>query len=58
MDQAQALRTDPEVEILEESVEQNLPEALQGQVFYRPSDQGYESSIRERVERRRDMLAW
>jgi hypothetical protein len=29
MDQAQALRTDPEVEILEESVEQNLPEALQ-----------------------------
>ena len=34
--------------------QQYLPDALQGQVFYRPSDQGYESSIRDRVERRRE----
>ncbi len=34
--------------------QQYLPEALQGQVYYRPSDQGYERSIRDRVERRRE----
>ncbi len=34
--------------------QQYLPDALRGQVFYRPSDQGYERGIRERVERRRE----
>lgn len=34
--------------------QQYLPDALRGQVFYRPSDQGYERSIRERVEQRRE----
>ncbi len=34
--------------------QQYLPDSLQGQVFYRPSGQGYERTIRERVERRRE----
>ncbi len=34
--------------------QQYLPEALQGSVFYRPSDQGYEHGIRGQVERRRE----
>jgi putative ATPase len=34
--------------------QQYLPDALQGQIFYQPSDQGYERQIKERVERRRE----
>ena len=34
--------------------QQYLPDALQGQVFYRPSDQGYERLLRDRVDRRRE----
>ena len=34
--------------------QQYLPDALQGQVFYRPSDQGYERQIKEGVQRRRE----
>jgi putative ATPase len=34
--------------------QQYLPSSLQGQVFYRPSDQGYERQIRDLVARRRE----
>jgi putative ATPase len=34
--------------------QQYLPDALQGKVFYQPSDQGYERSILEQVTRRRE----
>jgi putative ATPase len=34
--------------------QQYLPDSLQGRMFYGPSDQGYEASIRERVARRRE----
>ena len=34
--------------------QQYLPDALQGRTFYKPSDQGYERSIRDQVARRRD----
>lgn len=34
--------------------QQYLPETLQGNMFYEPSDQGYERSIREQVARRRE----
>ena len=34
--------------------QQYLPQALQGKVFYQPSDQGYEKSIRDRVARNRE----
>ncbi len=34
--------------------QQYLPDALQGQVFYTPGDQGYERRIREDVARRRE----
>ncbi len=34
--------------------QQYLPEALQGKTFYQPSDQGYEATIKSRVERRRE----
>lgn len=34
--------------------QQYLPGKLQGKMFYNPSDQGYERSIREDVERRRE----
>ncbi len=34
--------------------QQYLPTSLQGRVFWRPSDQGFEGSVRERVERRRE----
>ena len=34
--------------------QQYLPEALQGKVFYRPSEQGYEATIRAQVQRRRE----
>jgi len=34
--------------------QQYLPDTLQGKVFYQPSDQGYERTIRERVARRRE----
>jgi len=34
--------------------QQYLPRSLQGQVFYQPSDQGYEAQIGETVERRRE----
>jgi putative ATPase len=34
--------------------QQYLPDALQGKVFYQPSDQGYEKSIRQQVARRRE----
>ncbi len=34
--------------------QQYLPESLQGRVFYQPSDQGYEASIRTEVARRRE----
>ena len=34
--------------------QQYLPDALQGKVFYNPSDQGYEYNIREEVSRRRE----
>jgi putative ATPase len=34
--------------------QQYLPRSLQGQVFYQPSDQGYEAQIRDRVNRLRE----
>ena len=34
--------------------QQYLPSGLQGQVFYQPSDQGYEQSIQQQDERRRE----
>lgn len=34
--------------------QQYLPSSLQGQVFYQPSDQGYEAQIRDRVNRLRE----
>jgi putative ATPase len=34
--------------------QQYLPASLQGKVFYQPSDQGYEASIRNQVARRRE----
>jgi putative ATPase len=34
--------------------QQYLPDALQGRVFYQPSDQGYELTIKEQVARRRE----
>lgn len=34
--------------------QQYLPGGLQGQVFYQPSDQGYEAGIQEQVARRRE----
>ncbi len=34
--------------------QQYLPNGLQGQVFYQPSDQGYEASIQTQVARRRE----
>ena len=34
--------------------QQYLPEALQGKVFYRPSEQGFEHGIRDEVARRRE----
>jgi putative ATPase len=34
--------------------QQYLPDALQGKVFYQPSEQGYERGIREQVARRRE----
>ena len=34
--------------------QQYLPDALQGKVFYQPSDQGYEETIRTQVDRRRE----
>jgi len=34
--------------------QQYLPRALQGRVFYKASDQGYEAGLREGVERRRE----
>jgi putative ATPase len=34
--------------------QQYLPSGLQGQVFYQPSDQGYEASIQTQVARRRE----
>ncbi len=34
--------------------QQYLPSSLQGQVFYQPSDQGYEADIRTQVTRRRE----
>ncbi len=35
-------------------MQQYLPDALQGKLFYQPSDQGYEASISEQVARRRE----
>ena len=34
--------------------QQYLPDALQGRLFYQPSGEGYEASVREQVERRRE----
>lgn len=34
--------------------QQYLPENLQGQVFYQPSTQGYEATLRTQIERRRE----
>ena len=34
--------------------QQYLPSGLQGQIFYQPSDQGYEQSIQQQVMRRRE----
>jgi putative ATPase len=34
--------------------QQYLPSAMQGRVFYEPSDQGYEGAVRVSVERRRE----
>ena len=34
--------------------QQYLPDALQGKIFYQPSNQGYESAIGEQVRRRRE----
>lgn len=36
-------------------VQAYLPKPLQGRVFYKPSDQGYEAKIREDVYRRREL---
>lgn len=40
--------------------QQYLPNALQGRVFYEPSDQGYEGEVRREVMRRREaqLAAW
>lgn len=35
-------------------MQQYLPEALQGKLFYEPSDQGYERQIQQQVARRRE----
>lgn len=35
--------------------QQYLPGALQGRLFYQPSDRGYEARVREAVERRREL---
>lgn len=35
--------------------QQYLPAPLQGRVFYEPTDQGYESQIRDQVQRRREL---
>ncbi|RKX74083.1 MAG: AAA family ATPase [Spirochaetes bacterium] len=35
--------------------QQYLPAKLQGRIFYQPSEQGYESGIREEVRRRREI---
>ena len=35
--------------------QQYLPTALQGKLFYQPSDQGYEGTIRDKVARRREL---
>ncbi len=34
--------------------QQYLPDALQGKIFYQPSDRGYEATIQEKVRRRRE----
>ena len=34
--------------------QQYLPDALQGRVFYQPSDQGHEASVKVEVEQRRE----
>ncbi|KAA3663668.1 MAG: AAA family ATPase [Chloroflexi bacterium] len=34
--------------------QQYLPDSMQGKVFYQPSDQGYERSIRDQVARKRE----
>lgn len=34
--------------------QQYLPNGLQGKVYYRPSDQGYEAKIKDEVERKRE----
>ncbi|MFO7918261.1 MAG: AAA family ATPase [Anaerolineae bacterium] len=34
--------------------QQYLPDALQGNVFYQPSDEGYEKDVRNKVQRRRE----
>jgi len=34
--------------------QQYLPDSLQGKIFYTPSDQGHEATIREEVKRRRE----
>ncbi|MEA3408179.1 MAG: AAA family ATPase [Chloroflexota bacterium] len=34
--------------------QQYLPDALQGNIFYQPSDQGYEKDVRHQVQRRRE----
>lgn len=34
--------------------QQYLPDALQGKLFYEPTNQGYEAKIKEQVERRRE----
>lgn len=34
--------------------QQYLPDALQGKIFYQPSDRGYEATIQENVRRRRE----
>ncbi|MGB7085002.1 MAG: AAA family ATPase [Phormidesmis sp.] len=34
--------------------QQYLPSSLQGQIFYQPSDQGYEAGIQQQVARRRE----
>ncbi|MDH5561624.1 MAG: hypothetical protein OEY59_12315, partial [Deltaproteobacteria bacterium] len=40
------------------AAQQYLPESLQGKYFYNPSSQGYESKIKQRVERlRQELLA-
>ncbi|MFP3895572.1 MAG: AAA family ATPase [Anaerolineales bacterium] len=34
--------------------QQYLPDALQGNIFYQPNDQGYEKDVRDKVRRRRE----